>query len=203
MALGDLTNERSQAIVNAANGFLAHSGGVAAAILRAGGSSIQIESSNLVNVNGPVKVGECVFTGPGNLAKNGVKNIIHTVGPEYDQNRSALFNSSLLYSAILNPLITANKLGCSSISFPAISSGIFGFPKALCAQVFFCAIKDFIQNESAYELSGKIFLRKIRLVNFDQDTMGIFIREFEHFCRANESSLEKRMTQTSPQSKFL
>ena len=148
--MGDITDERTDAIVNAANDKLAHSGGVAAAILQAGGGAISVESFNIVAVNGPVKIGECVFTGPGNLAKNGIKYVIHSVGPEYNNNKSPLFNAALLYNAIYNPLVVANKIGCKSISFPAISSGIFGFPKQLCAEVFFSAIKDFIINESEH-----------------------------------------------------
>ena len=67
MVLGDITSETTTAIVNAANSHLAHSGGVAAAILHAGGFEIQHESNNLVTVNGQVKIGECVYTGSGNL----------------------------------------------------------------------------------------------------------------------------------------
>jgi O-acetyl-ADP-ribose deacetylase (regulator of RNase III) len=67
VVLGDITSEKTQAIVNAANSHLAHSGGVAAAILRAGGFEIQNESNNLIAVNGQIKVGECAFTGSGKL----------------------------------------------------------------------------------------------------------------------------------------
>jgi O-acetyl-ADP-ribose deacetylase (regulator of RNase III) len=161
VAMGDITDEQVDAIVNAANGNLAHSGGVAAAIQRAGGSQIMVDSSNLVRVHGPIKVGECVYTSPGKLSQNKVKHIIHTVGPEYNKDKSALFNSALLYNAIYNALSMANKLGCTSISFPAISSGIFGFPKHICAQVFFCAIKDFIMSESEHFINNKVFLQRI------------------------------------------
>lgn len=106
--LGDITNERSDAIVNAANGLLAHSGGVAAAILRGGGGEIMRESSNIIATRGPVNVGQCVYTSAGNLKERGVKYVIHTVGPEYDKNRSELFNAKILYDAIHNPLVMAN-----------------------------------------------------------------------------------------------
>jgi len=125
------------------------------------------ESNHLVAVNGPIKTGECVYTNSGNLKSKGIRHIIHTVGPEYEKTKSALFNSSLLYNAIYNPLLVANKLGCKSIAFPAISSGIFGFPKQLCAQVFFCAIKDFVMSDQEHLINGRVFLNKIRLVNFD------------------------------------
>jgi O-acetyl-ADP-ribose deacetylase len=79
--MGDITDERTDAIVNAANDKLAHSGGVAAAILREGGPKVMVESSNIISVHGPIKTGECVYTGSGNLEKQGIKYIIHSVGP--------------------------------------------------------------------------------------------------------------------------
>jgi O-acetyl-ADP-ribose deacetylase len=133
VALGDITDERTEAIVNAANERLAHSGGVAAAILRAGGTQIMLESNNIVNVFGPIKVGKCVFTSSGKLAANGIKYVIHAVGPEYNKSKSTIFNAARLYKAVFNSLKQANKLGCASVSIPAVSSGIFGFPKQLCA----------------------------------------------------------------------
>ena len=129
----DITDERTDAIVNAANEKLAHSGGVAARILQAGGSMIQVESTNWVNVHGPIKTGECAYTSAGKMATNGVKYIIHAVGPEYNNKKCSLFNAGKLYEAVFNSLILANRLGCGSVAFPAISSGIFGFPKQLCA----------------------------------------------------------------------
>jgi putative ATPase len=155
-----------------------------------------IDSSNLVQVHGPIKVGECVYTSPGNLSQNKVKYIIHTVGPEYNKNKSALFNSALLYNAIYNALTMANKLGCTSISFPAISSGIFGFPKHLCAQVFFCAIKDFIMSDYEHLINNKVFLQKIRMVNFDSQTTNEFLGEFQNFCKDYQSSMETIMNVT-------
>jgi O-acetyl-ADP-ribose deacetylase (regulator of RNase III) len=107
-----------------------------------------------VAVNGPIKVGECVYTRSGDLSDRGIKYIIHTVGPEYEKSKSVLFNSALLYNAVYNPLLVANKLGCKSIAFPAVSSGIYGFPKQLCAQVFFCAIKDFVMSDQEHLING-------------------------------------------------
>jgi putative ATPase len=87
----------------------------------------------------------------------------------------------------------ANKLTCRSIAFPAISSGIFGFPKQLCAQVFFCAIKDFIQGDKDHQVNGLVWLKKIRLVNFDKETTDIFKAEFHVFCDEKRSTLESNM----------
>ena len=102
--MGDITHESTDAIVNAANEHLAHSGGCAASITQAGGFQIQIESNNLVAVNGPIKTGECTFTSSGKLSENGIKYVIHAVGPEYNKQKSALYNASLLYQTVYNTL---------------------------------------------------------------------------------------------------
>ena len=87
----------------------------------------------------------------------------------------------------------ANKLGCKSIAVPAISSGIFGFPKMICAQIFFCAIKDFVVSRQENEINKTIFLQKIRLTNFDEETYDIMLREFQTFCKHKESALDSNM----------
>ena len=87
----------------------------------------------------------------------------------------------------------ANKLECKSISVPAISSGIFGFPKNLCAQIFFCAIKDFVLSKEENVINNKIFLKKVRLTNFDKVTYDIMLREFQTFCEHKESALDSNM----------
>lgn len=156
-----------------------------------------VESSNLVNVNGPVKTGECVYTSSGKLQANGIKYVIHTVGPVYEK-KSALFYSGQLYNSIYNALAMANKLGCNSIAFPAISSGIYAFPKPLCAQVFFCAIKDFVIADSEHTINGRVFLQTIRLTNYDDETAGVFKREFDCFCRDQQSALETNMLYEEP-----
>jgi len=81
VAQGDITDEKVEAIVNPANEKLGHSGGCAAAIQREAGSTVMIESSNYVRVHGEIPVGQCTFTSSGKLGNNGVKYIIHTVGP--------------------------------------------------------------------------------------------------------------------------
>ena len=137
---------------------------------------------NIISVNGQVKTGECVYTGSGKLEAQGVKYIIHAVGPEYNTEKSTLFNSGQLYNTVYNTLQMANRLGCTKISIPAISSGIFGFPKTLCAQVFFCAIKDFVVANNENTINGHRFLKKVRLTNLDSETTDIFKEEFEIFC---------------------
>ena len=127
---GDITQERVDVIVNAANEYLEHGGGVAGAIIRRGGDSIQDESDTWIHTYGNVPTGKVAITKAGKLPS---KYIIHAVGPIWkDGNHN---EDELLRSAIWNSLEEANKLQVKSISLPAISSGIFGFPKERCAQI--------------------------------------------------------------------
>ena len=79
--------------------------------------------------------GSCAATGAGRMKK--VKYVIHAVGPYWKSYRPAQENVDVLYSTIYSTLVKANELNCQSVSIPAISSGVFGFPKRLCAKVFF------------------------------------------------------------------
>lgn len=130
IVLNDITSEKVDAITNAANEDLWHGGGVAGAISRKGGPTIQKESREYVKQNGRVKTGTCGFTSGGNLK---CKYVIHAVGPIWNDRIGPQANVDLLASAVMNTLIMAEKLECKSVSIPAISSGIFGFPKPLCA----------------------------------------------------------------------
>jgi O-acetyl-ADP-ribose deacetylase (regulator of RNase III) len=145
VALGDITYEKVDAIVNPANSSLSHGGGCAAAISRAAGGKLDEESNNYVRAFGEIKVGECAFTSSGNLSANGIRYVIHTVGPIFKDREAVLPQQLLLYNAVFNALQMADKLQCRSIAIPAISSGIFGFPVPLCAQIIFSAINSFIK----------------------------------------------------------
>ena len=137
IVLKDITAEVVDAITNAANEDLMHGGGVAGAISRKGGSIIQKESYKWVEQNGRVETGTCGYTSGGQLK---CKYVIHAVGPIWSNKVPKERNVELLHSAVLNTLIMANELKCKSIAIPAISSGIYGFPKPLCAKTFFEAI---------------------------------------------------------------
>ncbi|MEM2049522.1 MAG: macro domain-containing protein [Thermoproteota archaeon] len=156
---GDITRLRVDAIVNAANSWLKHGGGVAAAIVRAGGRIIQEESSRIVEQRGPVKVGEAVYTTAGALD---AKYVIHTVGPRMGEGDE----DEKLRNATLNSLRLAERLGLSSIAFPAISTGVFGYPKDRCAQVMLRTIKEYVSS------GGKI--REIILCLYDDETYKVF-----------------------------
>ena len=129
----DITYEEVDAITNAANSHLMHGAGVAGAIRRAGGPNVQKESTIWIEKNGIVPIGCCTVTksGQGQLL---CRYIIHTVGPVWGEH-SKKDNIKLLESCVVNTLEMAKYLGIKSVSLPAISSGIFGFPKDKCAKI--------------------------------------------------------------------
>ena len=90
-----------------------------------------------------IPTGQVGVTGPGKLK---CRYVIHAVGPRWDDRESRAFNVNLLANAIQNTLLKANELGCETVSMPAISSGIFGFPKPLCAEVFFRVLRRFVHH---------------------------------------------------------
>ncbi len=136
---GDITKIDSDAIVNAANSYLQHGGGIALAILRAGGEIIQKESNDIIRRNGPLKTGEAVITSGGNLK---AKFVIHTVGPAWGEGNE----EEKLQRAIISVLEIAKNIKLKSISIPAVSCGIFGFPKEKGTEIIFKSAKDFILN---------------------------------------------------------
>ncbi len=160
---GDLTQERVDAIVNAANSRLKHGGGVAGAIVRRGGGVIQKDSNAWVGEHGPVTHAEPAYTGSGRLP---CRYVIHAVGPVWGEGDE----DTKLVAAVSGSLKLGDHLGLSSIAFPAISTGIFGFPKERAARLITIAIQDyFIQNPG----SG---LQLVRLTLFDQATMDVFLK---------------------------
>ena len=159
---GDLTLERVDAIVNAANEHLQHGGGVAWAIVRRGGNVIQEESNDWIRKHGPVSHSRPAWTSGGTLP---AKYVIHAVGPVWgsgDENVK-------LHDCVYGSLRVADKLKCTSIALPAISTGIFGFPKERAAGVILSAIKDYFKKE-------KSDLSIVRLTLFDKETADIFVK---------------------------
>ncbi|CAG9329675.1 unnamed protein product [Blepharisma stoltei] len=162
----DITAEKSDAIVNAANNHLMHGGGVAGAISDRGGPMVQKESTQWVREHGAVPTGQVAVTGPGRLH---CKYIIHAVGPIYHNGRS--HESELLEEAVMSSLEKAHELGLQSISIPAISSGIFGFPKPLCAKIMARCTKNFIESHP------ETTIKEIRLTNYDTPTVTLMEKE--------------------------
>lgn len=118
----DITTLEVDAIVNAANESLAHGGGVAAAIARAGAPVVNEESAEWIRQNGTVEPGESAYTGAGPMP---ARWVIHVVGPRYSEGQD---NESLLRGAVAAALDRGAELGARTIALPAISAGIFGYP---------------------------------------------------------------------------
>jgi O-acetyl-ADP-ribose deacetylase (regulator of RNase III) len=162
----DLTEEAVDAIVNAANQHLAHGGGVAGAISRKGGPSIQQESDAWVREQGPVHTGSAAITGAGSLP---CRYVIHAVGPVWGSGDE----EAKLASAVRSALDLAGQYGLVSVSMPGISSGILGFPKPLCAQVLLRTVREWI---AAHAESS---VREVNLCNIDALTANLFCEEAE------------------------
>lgn len=131
--VGDLTAQRVDAIVNAANEALAPGGGVCGAIRRAGGDEIFEECARL----GGCATGDAKATGAGRLP---AKHVIHAVGPVWSGGGAG--EAELLASAYRRSLEVAGELGCRTIAFPALSTGIYGYPAELAAPVAVGAVRE-------------------------------------------------------------
>ncbi len=158
---GDITVRDVDAIVNAANSHLQHGGGVAGAIVRKGGQVIQDESDNI----GFTPVGHSSMTGSGKLP---CKAVIHTVGPRMGEGDE----DNKLISAVSSTLQLASQKRFKSISMPAISSGIFGFPKDRCAQILVGESARFLKNNPSSSVEV------VEFCIFDDGTLSFFKDEF-------------------------
>lgn len=156
---GDLTLAQTDAIVNAANSHLQHGGGVAAAIVRRGGPEIQRES----DAAELVPEGHVAVTGAGKLS---ARYVIHAVGPRGGDPQG----DAKLESAAREALLAAQELGLTSVAFPAISTGIFGFPRERAAEILLAAAEAHLRDRT----DGPI--RQVDFVLFDDDTADVFRR---------------------------
>lgn len=129
LVVGDLFAQDVDAIVNAANGELAHGGGVAGLIARRAGDELDEESRRYVRENGPVPTGRAVVTTAGELPFQGV---IHAVGPRQGEGDER----AKLESAVVEALNRADERGWRSVAMPAVSSGIFAVPLEVCAGAY-------------------------------------------------------------------
>jgi putative ATPase len=161
---GDITAEEVDAIVNAANEQLAHGGGVAGAIVRAGGREIQDESRQWVREHGDVPTGEAAITGGGKLTS---RYVIHAVGPVWGMGNE----EALLAGAVKSALALADEHGLRSISLPAISTGIYGFPKPLGAQVILGTVQEYLDEHPDSSLT------EVQLCNIDSATCELLVEE--------------------------
>jgi O-acetyl-ADP-ribose deacetylase (regulator of RNase III) len=163
---GDITAESVDAIVNAANPHLAHGAGVAGAILQAGGAVIQEESRQWVREHGPVTNDEPAYTRAGELP---CRYVIHAVGPVWGEGDE----DAKLRSAIRGSLRLAERLGLESIAIPAISTGIYGFPRDRAARVILSAIMDYLVSSPESKMAV------VRVVLYDQAAVQAFLEAWE------------------------
>lgn len=159
---GDLTVSDADAIVNAANSMLQHGAGVAGAIVRRGGAKIQQESDALA----PVAEGEVAVTGAGNLA---TRYVIHAVGPRGGDPQG----DNKLMSAADKALQAAQRLSLRSLAFPAISTGIFGFPLERAADILTACARQFLEQHPGGQL------QRIDFILIDEPTALVFARAVE------------------------
>jgi O-acetyl-ADP-ribose deacetylase len=171
---GDITERNVDAIVNAANSYLKHGGGVAAAIVRKGGTIIQKESDKIITARGLVPVGSAVITTAGKLP---CKAVIHTVGPRMGEGNE----DYKLRKSVRSSLLLASERGFKSISMPAISSGIFGFPKDRCAKILVEESKTFLQDSNNDNTSTNNTISTLDIIEFcifDNEALKYFENEF-------------------------
>jgi O-acetyl-ADP-ribose deacetylase len=169
VVVGDITRQDVTAIVNAANSTLLGGGGVDGAIHRAGGPEILKECQQIratVYPNG-LPTGQAVITTGGNLP---AKYVIHTVGPIY--GREPERESELLAACYQNSLLLARQYGVSSIAFPSISTGVYGYPKSEAAKIASATVKHFLSADQQIE--------QVRLVFFQEPDARVF-REYHEF----------------------
>ncbi|HTW89413.1 MAG TPA: macro domain-containing protein [Candidatus Binataceae bacterium] len=154
---GDITESQVDAIVNAANNDLILGAGVAGAIRRKGGPTIQQECDRI----GSIPLGEAAITGGGKLA---ARHVIHAASMSLGQGTS----EENLRAATQNSLRRAEEQRLESIAFPAIGTGVAGFPITRCAEVMLAAIRD--------HLSGPSAVKRVEMVLFDRAALEEFER---------------------------
>jgi O-acetyl-ADP-ribose deacetylase len=168
--IGDITRQRVGAVVNAANSTLLGGGGVDGAIHGAGGPKILEECREIRRKLFPegLPAGEAVVTTAGNLP---ARRVIHTVGPVYGLHDGR--ESELLAACYRNSLALAVEHSLTSIAFPSISTGAFGYPRSEAAPVSSRAIEEFLKEE--FLKSSESFIEEVRLVFFQQRDADDFL----------------------------
>ena len=158
---GDITKQKVDAIVNAANSSLMGGGGVDGAIHRAGGPAILEDCRKIIAKQGSCKTGEAVITTGGNLP---AKFVIHTVGPVWNNGKSN--EAEKLANCYRNSLQLALENKIESIAFPNISTGIYGYPKKEAATIAIKTVSDLLQQNPS--------LPKVYFVYFDEENYSIY-----------------------------
>jgi O-acetyl-ADP-ribose deacetylase (regulator of RNase III) len=159
---GDITRQKVDAIVNAANESLLGGGGVDGAIHSAVGKELELACRKIYDERGGCKTGDAVITTGGNLP---AKFVIHTVGPVWRGGKQ--HEPELLSRAYLSSLRLASENGIRNIAFPNISTGIYGFPKAQASKIAVSTVVDFLNN-------NKTSIENVIFVCFDQENYELY-----------------------------
>lgn len=167
LALGDITRQRVDAIVNAANSGLLGGGGVDGAIHRGGGAAIYNECKAIVAQRGPLPPGQAVKTGGGRLP---AKHVIHTVGPIWRGGGAG--EAATLASAYRESLRVAERYGLRTVAFPSISTGAYGYPVAEAASMALAEVVSFLRDEARS-------VAEVTFVLFDERTLAAYASALE------------------------
>jgi O-acetyl-ADP-ribose deacetylase (regulator of RNase III) len=175
LVMGNITDEATDAIVNAANSSLLGGGGVDGAIHDAAGPALLAECKKIREQRGPLPPGQAVTTSGGALK---ARYVIHTVGPVWQGGK--VNEPQILESCYCNSMEQANLRACASVSFPSVSTGAFGYPVGPAAQIALRAIADLLHDPRSVKL--------VRFVLFDQRTYQAYAaaaetlsRDFPHY----------------------
>ncbi|MFP3914610.1 MAG: macro domain-containing protein [Actinomycetota bacterium] len=158
---GDITALDVDVVVNAANRALSHGGGVAAAIARAGRPVVDDESEAWIRQHGPLKLGESAYTGAGSMP---ARWVVHVVGPRYQEGQD---NEGLLRQAVTAALDRSSELGARTVAMPAISTGVYGYPRREAVGVIADEVKGWLDAHPDA-------IDRVILVGFDEDTAAEF-----------------------------
>lgn len=180
----DLLYENVDCIVNAANGGLSHGGGVAAAISKAAGSELDDECDAIVRQHGRIPVGEAVVTTAGKLP---FKGVIHVVGPRLGDGDE----ENLLVKALQSAFDIASRKGWVSLSFPAVSSGIFSVPIDVCARAYVRSVDEY------FERNPDSSLRVIHLCLHQGPLVDAVIREMGKANATDLTSIRRDIDEES------
>jgi O-acetyl-ADP-ribose deacetylase (regulator of RNase III) len=170
LAVGNITDESTDAIVNAANSSLLGGGGVDGAIHRSAGPALLEECKKIREQRGPLPAGQAITTSGANLK---ARYVIHTVGPVWQGGTRN--EPQILESCYCHSLEEANRKYCASVSFPSVSTGAFGYPVDAAARIALQAVADVLQDPQSVKL--------VRFVLFDERTFKAYARAAEELSR--------------------
>jgi len=171
LVVGDITEETTDAIVNAANSSLLGGGGVDGAIHDAAGPALLAECKKIREQRGPLPAGQAVSTSGANLK---ARYVVHTVGPVWQGGTRN--EPQVLESCYCHSIEEANRRSCASISFPSVSTGAFGYPVHDAAQIAIRTVADLLQSPE--------WVKLVRFVLFDDRTFKAYARAADELSRS-------------------